>query len=326
VKAVVMETPGRVAVHDDWPEPQCGAEDVVVAVRGVGLCGSDFAVLHQERPVPRLPWVLGHEGFGTVVAAGAGAPGRPVGQRVVIEPNYPCLHCPSCVAGATGGCRRRRCVGLTEPGLLAERVAVPARFAWPVPDAVSDEDVVCTEPLAVALSAVRRSGVGPGQRCLVVGAGSQGLLVSLAVLHAGGQPFVADPHPGRVDLAVRIGARSAADAGPDELFPVVVETSGAPAAFEAAVERTAPGGQLVVVGQSHRPATLSTFTLVQRRLTISGWLIYDHPGGFEQSIAALGQDQLRPGRVLAARFGLHEAAAAFAEAPAVAGKSWISLP
>jgi threonine dehydrogenase-like Zn-dependent dehydrogenase len=325
VKAVAMEAPGRVAVHDDWPEPHCGADDVVVAVGGVALCGSDFAVLHHERPVPRLPWVLGHEGFGTVVAVGTGVRGRPVGQRVVIEPNYPCLRCPSCVAGATAGCRQRRSLGLTEPGLLAERVAVPARFAWSIPDEVPDEDAVCIEPLAVALSAVRRAGVRPGQRCLVVGAGSQGLLVSLAMLHAGGQPFVADPHPGRVELAERIGARRAAE-DPDERFPVVVETSGVPAAFEAAVERTAPGGQLIVVGQNTRPAQLSTFTLVQRRLTITGCLIYDHPSGFAQTIAALWAAHLRPGRVLAARFRLDEAATAFAEAPAVAGKSWISLP
>jgi alcohol dehydrogenase/L-iditol 2-dehydrogenase len=273
-----------------------------------------------------VPWVLGHEGLGTVVAVGGEVRGQRVGQRVVIEPNHPCLSCPSCLAGATAGCEHRRSLGINEPGVLAERVAVPARFAWPVPDGMSDEDAVCIEPLTVALTAVRRGGVRPGQRCLVVGAGSQGLLVCLAVLHAGGQPYVADPHPGRVELAVRLGARRAADAGAGERFPVVAETSGAPEAFEAAVERTAPGGQLIVVGQSSRPARLSTFTLVQGRLTISGCLIYDHPGGFRQTIAALGGDDLHPGRVLAARFPLDAAAEAFAAAPGIAGKSWISLP
>jgi alcohol dehydrogenase/L-iditol 2-dehydrogenase len=326
MKAVTMAAPGRVAVLDDWPEPRCGPQDVLVAVCGVAVCGSDLAVLHGERPVPRVPWVLGHEGLGTVVALGGEVRGRHVGQRVVIEPNYPCLGCPSCLAGATAGCERRRSLGINEPGVLAERVAVPARFAWSVPDGMSDEDAVCIEPLAVALTAVQRGGVRPGQRCLVVGAGSQGLLVSLAVLHAGGQPYVADPHPGRVELAVRIGARRAADADPAELFPVVAETSGAPEAFDAAVRHTAPGGQLIVVGQSTHPAMLSTFTLVQRRLTITGCLIYDHPGGFARTIAALGRDDLHPGRVLAARFPLDAAAEAFDEAPRVPGKSWISLP
>jgi alcohol dehydrogenase/L-iditol 2-dehydrogenase len=156
----------------------------------------------------------------------------------------------------------------------------------------------------------------------VVGAGSQGLLVCLAVRHAGGQPYVIDPHPGRVRLAEQLGAAVATD--PNERYPVVIETSGVPEAFESALARTAAGGCLVVVGQSTHPAKVSSFVVVQRRLTIRGCLIYDHPVGFAGTIAAL-DDGLRPGRVLGGRFGLAQAPEAFAEATGVAGKSWISL-
>ncbi len=322
-----MPEPGRVEVPDDWPEPRCGPGDVIVAVHGVGLCGSDLAVLDGERAVPRLPWVLGHEAFGEVVAVGDEVGDRAAGQRVVIEPNFPCLACDQCAAGTTAGCRRRRAAGINDPGLLAERVAVPARFAWPVPQGWADDDVVCVEPLTVALGAVRKAGVVPGQRCLVVGAGSQGLLVCLAIRYAGATPYVTDPQPGRVALAASLGALSSVDSdGADgaERFPVVVETSGVPAAFEDALRRTADGGCLVVVGQSPQPAAVSTLALVQRRLTVRGCLIYDHPGGFAATIDAVAGG-LRPGRVLGRRFGLAEAPHAFAQAAHVAGKSWISL-
>jgi 2-desacetyl-2-hydroxyethyl bacteriochlorophyllide A dehydrogenase len=323
MKAVALVSPATVAVVDDWPEPVCGPRDVVVAVHGVGLCGSDLAVVAGRRAVPALPWVLGHEAFGTIVAAGRDVDGRRPGQRVVVEPNYPCLACGPCRAGVTAGCRARRAAGISEHGLLAERVAVPARFTWPVPDAWPDADVVCIEPLTVAIGAVQASGLRAGDACLVVGAGSQGLLVCLAVRHAGGAPVVIEPHEGRREVARRLGA---ADPEPAARFPVVIETSGVPEAFEGAVDRVADGGCLVAVGQSTRPARVSTFTLVQRRITVRGRLIYDHPSGFAGTIATLGRHDLEPGRVLRERYDLAQAPAAFARAADVPGKSWISFP
>jgi alcohol dehydrogenase/L-iditol 2-dehydrogenase len=326
MRAVALVSPGTVAIMDDWPEPSCGPGDVIVGVRGVGLCGSDLAVVSGRRRVPTMPWVLGHEAFGVILATGEQVADRFPGQRVVVEPNYPCLACGPCRSGETAGCRKRRAVGISEPGLLAERAAVPARFAWPVPEAWDDTDVVCVEPFTVALNAVRMSGLRTGDRCLVVGAGSQGLLVSLAVLHAGGLPFVTEPHPGRRALARQMGARDAAELPPETAFPVVIETSGVPEAFEQALERTADGGALIAVGQSTRPARVPTFLLVQRRLTVRGCLIYDHPAGFADTIAMLTEHDLQPGRVLRERFELAHAPQAFARAAEIAGKTWISLP
>ncbi len=324
MKAVVLMSPDKVAVVDDRPEPSCGPGEVIVAIHGVGLCGSDLSVVAGHRDVPSLPWVLGHEAFGVIAATGEGVRDRHPGQRVVIEPNYPCLACDLCRSGGTAVCRARRAAGINEPGLLAERVAVPAPFTWPVPETWDDADVVCVEPFTVARGAVRMSRLRPGEPCLVVGAGSQGLLVVMAVAQAGGLPYVTEPHEGRRALAAELGAR---DAGPRETgFPVVIETSGVPEAFEQALERTAPGGRVVVVGQSERPARVPTLTLVQRRLTVRGCLIYDHPAGFAQTLAALAEHDLRPGRVVRERFELARAPEAFASATRAAGKTWISLP
>ncbi len=321
MRAVTLVAPGRVSVDEHWPEPETGPSDVIVEIRGVGLCGSDAAVVAGHRAVPRLPWVLGHEAYGVIRSVGAQVTDRHAGQLVAIEPNYPCFSCPSCLAGATSGCARRRIVGISEPGLLAERVSVPAGFTWPVPAAWPDEDIVCIEPLSVAVNAVDLAGLAPGQQCLVLGAGSQGQLVCLTARQAGAVVHVVDPHAGRLALALELGALP--DAGAE--YPVVIETSGAVSAFEQAVERAAPGGRVVVIGQSAAPARVSTFRIVQRRLTIRGCLIYDHPGGFARTLEAMSARDLRPGRVLRARYLAADAPRAFAESPRIAGKTWISF-
>ncbi|HTJ35792.1 MAG TPA: alcohol dehydrogenase catalytic domain-containing protein [Dactylosporangium sp.] len=320
MRAAVLTAPGAVAVTGDWPEPECGPDDVVLAVRAVGVCGSDLAVVDGRRAVPSLPWAVGHEAIGDIVRVGANVERGRIGERVAVEPNFPCLSCTACAAGRTAVCPRRRSLGINEPGALRERVTVPSRFAWPAPPGLADEDLVCVEPLAVALAALGRAGVAPRERCLVVGAGAQGLLVCLAVRAAGAAPFAVDPHEGRLATAVGLGA-AVAPAG--ETFPVVFETSGSPAALEAAVERCAPDGRIVLIGQSATPARLSTFTVVQRRLTLLGCLIYDHPGDFAAALQRAAD--LRPGRILRGRFTLSAAADAFAQARELPGKTWITF-
>jgi threonine dehydrogenase-like Zn-dependent dehydrogenase len=321
MRAVVLRSPHRVTVEQDWPEPECGPTDAIVTVHGVGLCGSDASVVAGHRSVPRLPWVLGHEAYGVIETVGARVTDRHRGQLVAVEPNYPCLACPTCRTGRTSGCPARRIVGISEPGMLAERVAVPDAFTWPIPQDWSAEDMVCIEPLTVALNAVALAEVAPGQRCLVLGAGSQGQLVCLAVRHAGGIPFAVDPHGGRLELARSLGAHDD-DGG---RYPIVIETSGAPSAFEQAVLRAAPGARVIVVGQSTVAARIATFTIVQRFLTIRGCLIYDHPAGFAGTIAAMSEGGVEPGRVVRARFALDDAPRAFAESAATPGKTWITF-
>ena len=274
MKAIVYTAPQQVEPVEDQPEPECGPGDVVVEMRAVGLCGSDLSIYDGQRVPPALPWVMGHEGGGTVVAVGAQVQDRSVGQRVVIEPNYPCFDCPGCRSGLTSNCLRRRVLGMNTPGILAERVAVPAQFAWPVPADWPDEVLACFEPLAVARAAVRRSGVGPRQDCLVVGAGSQGLFVCLALLALGAQPYVTDPHEGRAVHAEKLGARRAEPRA--DAYPYVFETAGPPPAFVAALRAAAPGGTVTLIGLSYEPAPLATADVIRRGLTIVGSIIYDH--------------------------------------------------
>jgi len=314
MRAVVLDgSPGAVRVVEDWPEPEPGPGEVLVQVRGVGICGSDLAMHAARRRPPSYPWVVGHETYGEIARTG---------QRVVIEPNIPCLACQACLAGRTSTCPRRKSLGFNAPGTLAERVAVPARFAWPVPDVWDDTDAVCAEPFVVARAAIRRARAWSGaERCLVIGAGSQGGLLCLALVAEGITPAVLEPHPGRLALAESLGARHADPADAD--FTVIFETSGSAAGLDEAVARAARGGLIVLIGLSDHPAELATRAVVQKQLVLMGSLIYDHPHDFATTFRK--PDSSRAGTVLRACYPITEAADAFRAAHDVSGKTWIQV-
>ncbi len=323
MRAVVLDAePRALRVVSDWPEPEPGPGEVLVQVRGVGICGSDLALHAGRRQPPSFPWVVGHETFGEIAATGPGVDRGRTRQRVVVEPNIPCGTCPACRAGRTSACPHRKVLGFSVPGTLAERIVVPAAFAWPVPDDWGDDDAVCAEPLTVAIAAVRRAmAVKDGaERCLVIGAGSQGTLACIALGACGISPAVLDPHPGRQALATELGARPAG-AG-ESGFGLVFETSGAPEALGEAVGRAARGGLIVLMGLNSQPVPLVTQRIVQRQLTLMGSLIYDHPGDFAAVTGARGRGA---GRVLRACYPMADAEQAFRAAAAVPGKTWIRV-
>lgn len=317
--AVIGTTPWSLHVSDGWPEPRAGSGQVVVRVLAVGICGSDLDLVAGARRPPWVPWVPGHEATGEIVATGDGVDPARIGQRVVVEPNFPCQRCPACRAGHTSMCPDRTIVGFTAPGLLAELVAVPAVYAWPVPDGWTDADAVCAEPLTVALAAIKRSGAEPGTRCLVVGAGSQGALVCLALVTQGITPYVVEPQDGRRRLAMKLGARAAATR--DDGFQTVFETSGAAPALTGAISRAATGGTVVLIGLGDN-ARLDTSLVVRKQLTLRGSMIYDHPADFADTLKS---PVLAPGRVLRARYPLTEAEAAMRAAREAPGKTWIQV-
>lgn len=318
MRAALLVEPGRIVI-DELPDPQPAAGEVRIAVGGVGLCGSDLSVFSGRWSVPELPWVMGHEAFGVIDAVGDGVSMERVGEAVVIEPNVACLSCDQCRRGWTSACVARQSVGMNRPGALAERLVLPARFAWPL--AGRPEDLVCVEPATVVLAAVRRLGSLPPS-VLVVGVGAQGLLMSRVLLDRGIAVSVSDMNGDRVAFAEALGARVTKD---DERFELVVDTVGSPASVEAALDRLEVGGTILVLGLDNRPLSISAQALVRRQATLLGSLTYDHPGDFASTVALIGDGRLTPGRVVTDEYALDDAQAAFERSPMTAGKSWIRI-
>jgi threonine dehydrogenase-like Zn-dependent dehydrogenase len=292
----------------------------VVGLTGVGLCGSDLAVWSGGRTVS-LPWIVGHEGTGTIVAVGEGVHRARIGERVVIEPNYPCGTCEGCLRGRTAMCPRRLSLGFNLPGLLRERAAIPAQFAWTAPEGLTDQDLVCVEPLTVTLHAARLGKAAAGSSCLIVGAGSQGLLLLLVLRALGAEVAVVEPHDGRLAIARSLGALPAARAA----YELVFETSGSAGGTQQALRSLGAGGTLVLIGIPHDDIPLSTASIVRGHRTVMGSIIYDHPGDFRDTLAFIADNSLAPSSIIRRTFSFDDAQAALSSAVNIPGKSWIKF-
>lgn len=185
-----------------------GENEVTVKIIACGICGSD--VHYQKEGTSGLnhveePMILGHEAAGIIVAVGPNVKQHKVGDRVSVEPGTPCNVCENCITGHYNGCptlQFKSCPGY--PGLLQKYVNHPARLCYNIGD-LSFEEGALLEPLSVALSGVRRSGLTVGEPTIVSGAGPIGVLTALVARAAGASPLlIVDINEARLDLAKKI--------------------------------------------------------------------------------------------------------------------------
>ena len=279
MRAVIFQGAGRLA-PTDLPRPAAGVGELLLQLRGCGLCGSDIAKLAD--PAARVPAVLGHEVVGDVVEAGEGVAGFAVGDRVVAAHHVPCGECHYCRRGSESMCRAFKESNL-DPGGFAEFVRVPAAnvrsATFRVPEHLTDEEASFVEPLACCLRAVERARVQPGDTAVVVGLGSIGCLFAPLLARAGAAVVGVDQQPDRVEggRARGIDARvlDEADArvralsagrGADH----VIITGGATPALEWAVRVVRDGGSIhAFAGGPGDALPVALETLYHRELTVT---------------------------------------------------------
>jgi L-iditol 2-dehydrogenase len=276
---MLLSSGGRLAPAD-LPRPKACAGELLLRLRGCGLCGSDIAKLADA--AARAPAVLGHEVVGDVVEVGDGARGFTAGDRVVAAHHVPCGECHYCRRASESMCRAFKESNL-DPGGFAEFVRVPAAnvraATFRVPDHLSDEEASFVEPLACCLRAVERARVQPGDTAIVVGLGSIGCLFVQLFARAGAAVIGVDQDTARVELARRFGGAAAIPAeamalarqasggrGADH----VMITGGAAGVLPWAVDAVRDGGTLhYFAGGGGEALPMALEKLYHRELTIT---------------------------------------------------------
>jgi L-iditol 2-dehydrogenase len=266
--------------------PTVGPTDVLVRVAACGICGSDLHGFDgtSGRRVP--PIVMGHEAAGTITEVGAAVDRANVGDRVTFDSTIYCGECEFCLRGQVNLCPYRRVLGVSCPdyrqhGAFAEFVAVPQHILYPLPAALSFDHAAMVEPVAIALHAVARLNVVPGERAVVVGSGMIGLLTIQALRLAGCSEVIAfDLDDSRLELAKQFGASETinpkrADAVTAVLkfsngagVEIAVEAVGNAPALATAIASVRRGGRVGLIGNLAAEAPFPLQSVVTRELTL----------------------------------------------------------
>ncbi len=325
MKALVLTGP-RHFDYADVPMAEPSDDEVLVEVRACGICGSDVHGMDGSTGRRRPPVVMGHEAAGVIAQVGAGVSGWAEGERVTFDSTVSCGRCWYCRTGQVNLCDERRVLGVScqeyrRDGAFAEYVAVPARILYRLPDGLSFEPAALLETLSVAVHAVRRAGVSPGDTAAVVGTGMVGLLV-VQVLRAYGCERVigVDLDAGRLALAERFGAdpvsgdaeavatavqERTGGAGAD----LAIEVVGVSAAVQTAIASVRKGGRVGLVGNLSALVELPLQAAVTRELTLYGSCASS--GEYPECIELLSSGQVDVGPLISAVAPLSEGAGWF---------------
>jgi threonine dehydrogenase-like Zn-dependent dehydrogenase len=323
MRAAVLRE-GRMVYRDDVPDPIPGPGQVLVGVRSCGICGSDLHFARHGDQVLSLSdemasslgggtgnvdlnhdIFMGHEFSAEVLEAGPDTETLPAGTLVTSIPVLisgkhvePIVYSNKTLGG------------------YAERMLLSAPLLLPIPNGLDHRHAALTEPMAVGLHAVNKSGIQPGETALVVGCGPIGIAVIAALRTRGVESIVAaDFSPKRRELASTMGAHQTLDPAQgspfDTVTPAVVfEAVGVPGIIDDVMRRARHGTRLVVVGVCMQPDTMHPFFAIAKEINVQFVLAYD-PQEFADSLRAIAEGNIDVTPVITGDVGLEEVGTAF---------------
>ena len=301
MKAAIFDGVGRPLRVDDVQAPHPAADEVLLRVAACGICGSDLHI--TEDPVTfgiGQGTVLGHEFAGEIISVGSDVSDLKPGDRVAVAPMWGCGRCESCLRGEPAWCAQMRLIG----GGYAELTAVAARQCRRLPDDLPTAEGALAEPTSVGLHAVNRSGMKPGDKVLILGAGPIGLLVAFWARRLGaGAIIVADLTNHQEERAATVGATGFAISGPkleSQLKDmiggkpdIVFECVGKKGLIDFACRLVRIHGTVVAVGLCVGGDDWDPFAAISKEIQVI-FAVFFTMAEFATAIDALGPGRFRP--------------------------------
>ncbi|MBM7839449.1 L-gulonate 5-dehydrogenase [Alkalihalobacillus xiaoxiensis] len=316
MRAIQVIEPGKLDIVEvDKPVIE-SADDVIVKVERVGICGSDVHIYHGSNPFTVYPRIIGHEVAGVVEAVGSDVVTVQVGDRVSLEPITYCGHCYACRKGQPNVCTELEVFGVHRDGGMSEWMKAPSKNWHRVSERVSSETAALIEPLTIGAQATSRGDVQSGETVFIMGAGPTGIACLLLAKKKGARVIISDFNQTRLNYAVSIGAdhvlnpaKVDVDAEIErltdgELANVVIDAVGTHGTFEQAVRLASVAGTVVTLGFNETPSAIPSLLLTKKELRVVGSRLQTDQ--FKKVIAKVEAGEIEPAAIVSHRYAFTE--------------------
>lgn len=302
IKSIVLSEPENIFIKK-IPYPLKPQNHVLIKVESVGICGSDIGAYRGTNPLVTYPRIIGHEIVGTIIEAGDGLPENiKVGDRVIVDPYIYCGTCYPCSIGRTNCCESLKVIGVHIDGGMQEVCSHPAKLVHEIPHNFPVEQAPLIEPLTIALHALHRAKLIPGEHVVIIGAGAIGLMAALVAMQYEAIPILVDIIDSRLQHALVCGVpwvlNPEKDNVKDEISritrgrmaEVVVEASGANQSIQASLDYASFSGRVSLTGWPKEATQLKTNIITFKELDIRG--ARTSAGEFQEAIELLATKKI----------------------------------
>jgi 2-desacetyl-2-hydroxyethyl bacteriochlorophyllide A dehydrogenase len=281
MKAVIINAPKDISINE-VSSPLRKETDVLIKVRGIGICGSDIGAFKGINPLVSYPRIIGHEIAGEVIEVPSNDTGISPGDRVVIEPYVYCGKCYPCTNKRTNCCENLSVRGVHSDGGMSEYCSHPSHLIHKVPENISWKHLAMVEPLTISVHAVKRARVLSGEHLAITGSGPIGLLAAQYALAIGAIPIIVDPIEERLAFARTLGilhtinptkenaVESIKEITSGRMAEAVVEASGSDAAIRSCIDFASYSGRISLVGWPKGDVSIPTALFTKKELDVLG--------------------------------------------------------
>jgi D-xylulose reductase len=327
MKALVLKEKNKLSIEDARVDEHLTEDDVRIQIKNVGICGSDVHYYLYGKIgdfVVREPMILGHEASGIVLEVGRNVTHLKAGDRVCMEPGIPSSGSAETFAGFYNLDPAVK-FWATPPihGCMRETVVHPGRFTFKLPDGVSLEEGALVEPFAIGVYSAHTAGIQPGDTAVVFGAGTMGIVTTLAALASGCSKVVlADVKKKKLEIVRKnfpgniICVESAKEALDEAVFSmapegadIVFEASGSPAVIGSFIRYLRPVGRAVMIGMPPAPAMFDVVAAQAKEIRIMH--IFRYRNMYPRTIKLIASGTLKARPLITHFFDFKDALKAF---------------
>ena len=275
MKAICIVEPGRVEIRDIEKPVRKPGEALLKLLYG-GICGSDLGSYRGGNASVSYPRVPGHEFSAEIVEIDDNDLGLKPGMIVTCNPYFNCGHCYSCERGLVNACTDNQTMGVQREGAFSEYITMPVERIYDG-KGIDPKTLAAIEPYCISYHGVSRADIKAGDKVLVVGAGTIGVLAAIAAKAKGGEVYISDVAEGKLEYAKGFGVdgvilnsspeafeKSVAEITNGNGFDVTIEAVGLPSTFQNCIDAAAFGGKVVLIGVSKKNLDFF-FTIIQKK-------------------------------------------------------------